>query len=160
MGRSRARHGSGFGSGMAGSGRPWERARGERAPVRRESIWACRAQGWVPARARARARHSSQRDCCGPTWRAGSRGSAGGRNHGIVVVGGFGIVSLTGTPCRKHNKTKHDLELCCRPAGSGSEGVALWRPEARSKKKKSKREIAEAQKQELIVTARWRGFAS
>lgn len=101
-GRSRARHGSGFGSGTAGSGRPWERARGERAPVRRESIWACRGQGWGPARARVR--HSSQRDCCGPTWRAGSRGSAGGRNHGTVVVGGFGIVGLTGTPCRKHKK--------------------------------------------------------
>lgn len=133
MGRSWARHGSGFGSGISGSGRPWERARGERAPVRRESIWACRAQGWAPARARAR--HSSRRDCCGPTWRAGSRGSAGGRNHG-TVVGGFGIVGLTGTPCRKlKKKTKHDLKLCCRPAGSGSEGVARWRPAARSTKK-------------------------
>lgn len=137
MGRSWARHGSGFGSGMAGSGRPWERARGERAPVRRESIWACRARArhWAPATARVR--HSSQRDCCGPTWRAGSRGSAGGRNHGTVVVVGFGVVGLTGTPCRKHKKTEHDLKLCCqcRPAGSGSKGVARWRPEARSKKK-------------------------
>lgn len=32
-------------------------------------------------------------------------------------------------------KTKHDLKLCCRPAGSGSEGVARWRPAARSTKK-------------------------